>query len=160
MPSRNVNNIVIGVSVAALVAITVSLIIGFVAFPKNAPEAAPEATPEAALPTTITYNVTSSINQHTSTYTHDRIDIASDIEGSIQMMEDEYVIAMYKRTTKSYSYTVITKLTDGYRLYFLNTGLFTVYEPIDVDSVNDLSGITTVTSTSGTVSDVTIALQY
>lgn len=159
MPSRKVN-IAIGVSVAALVAITVSLIIGFVAFPKNAPEAAPEVAPEAALPTTITYNVTSRLNQHTSTFTHDQIDIESDIEGSIEMMDDEYVVAMYRRATTSYNYTVITKLTEGYRLYFLNTVLFTVYEPIHVDSVNDLSSITTMTSTSGTVSDVTISLQY
>ena len=151
-------NIAIGVSVAALVVIAVSLIIRFVAFPKKAPEV--EAAPEAALPTTITYDVTSRLNQYTSTYTHDQIDIEPDIEGSIEMMEDESVVAMYRRATTSYSYTVITKLTDGYRLYFLNSGLSTVYEPIDVDSVNDLSGITTMTSTSGTVSDVTIVLQY
>jgi hypothetical protein len=164
MPSRKVN-IAIGFSVAAVVVAAVVVIIVLYAFPKPVPEAAPEtapeAAPEAALPTTITYNVTSRLNQYTSTYTHDRIDIASDIEGSVEMVEDdESVIAMYRRATTSYSYTVITKLTEGYRLYFLNSGLSTVYEPIDVDSVNDLSGITTMTSTSGTVSDVTISLQY
>jgi hypothetical protein len=159
MPSQNVK-IAIGVSTAVVVVAVVVIVVLF-AFPIKQPEQAADDL-AVALPSTITYDVTSPFNQYTSTYTHDQIDIDTDIEGSLDGMEDgESVIAMYKRAAASYNYTVITHMSEGYRLYFLNTSLSTVYEPISVSSVEDLAGIATMTSlSSGTTYDVSIALKF
>jgi hypothetical protein len=152
MPPRNVM-IAIGVVVAAVVVlVTVVVIVALFAFPEK--ELLPE---KDLLPSTITYEFSF------RTFVHERIDIAPDIISSLdEMKDDESVIAMYRTSTESmYNYTILTKVDGVFKLYYLNSAYILMYEPISINSIEDLTGVETVTkaSDSSNVFDVTITVE-
>jgi hypothetical protein len=152
MPSQNVK-IAIGVSTAVVVVAIIIIIVLF-AFPIKQPE---QAADEPVLPSTITYEFSF------KSFIHVRVDIDPEIKDSLDGMEDgESIIAMYRTSTESmYNYTVVTRSSSGYKVYYLNSALFVVYEPFSISSVEDLSGIDTMTKSSDStyVYDVTIAVE-
>ena len=158
-------SIVIGSTV--VVAAIVAVVLVFVLRKKSndAQQVSDSETPAVIpiLPKSITYKFKYPDNQITETVLHNKIDIRTDIQDALDGFEDdEIVIGMYKTSKSPFNYTVLTQLSGGFKLYYLNAFENLMYEPIRVNSIEQLSSITTMTRKSDTniVNDVTITLQY